>query len=113
MTSNKEQLVKNIQSVVAASPELQKQLTAVKSTDEAATLLTSALGSVVTAKDLQTINETSKAEMTDAQLEAVAGGDRGGAIFISIVTLGAFCALASVVYAAKDGGKGDCSNAFK
>lgn len=113
MTAPNDTLIQRIQTAVGSSPELQKQLAAAQSTEQAASLLTAALGATVTANDLQAINETAKADMTDEQLDSVAGGDRGGSIFISIVTLGAFCALASVVYAVKDGGKGKCSEAFK
>lgn len=115
MTPTQDQLVKHIQTAVAASPELQKQLAAVKSTDEAAALLTNAMGSPVTAADLNDISRTAAQDMTDDQLEAVAGGISTRDIFIllSVFSFGGACALASLLYAtntAAGGCKGIMSN---
>ena len=101
MTSNQDQLVKNIQSAVAASPELQKQLAIVQSNDQAADLLSKALGSPVTAADLKSLSDKVQSQMTDEQLEAVAAGAKGKlfglVLFTSLSTWGVGCAMASAI----------------
>jgi hypothetical protein len=98
MSVNQAQLVKSIQTAVAASPELQKQLAAATSTDQAAGLLTNALGSPVSVADLQNLGASVQSQMTDEQLEVVSAG--GGlnvlAIVCSVLAV-ASCAAASVL----------------
>ena len=110
MTVNQDQLVENIQAAVAASPELQKQLAAVKSTDEAATMLTSALGSPVTAADLKVLSDAALSQMTDAQLEQIAGGGKNRPLIVlgSLVSFGLGCAILSIVGQIKNEPAGGC-----
>lgn len=108
MTTPQDQLIKKIQAAVAASPELQKQLTAVTSTEQAATLLTSAIGSPVTIADLDGISDAIKAQMTDAELDAVAAGGDAKNVFIvgSVLAFGG-CLMQSAMSEIQDG-KGGC-----
>ena len=108
MTTPQDQLIKKIQVAVADSPELQKQLTAVTSTEQAATLLTSAMGLTVTTADLDNISDALKGQMTDAQLDAVAAGGVAKNVFIvgSVLAFGG-CLMQSALYEIQDG-KGGC-----
>lgn len=78
MNTQDNSLLKRIQTAVAASPDLQKQLTAATSADAAARLLSTALSQPVTATDLTALSDSVKADMTDEQLEAVAAGGTAG-----------------------------------
>lgn len=113
MTPTQDQLVKNIQTAVSASPELQKQLAAVKSAAEAAAVLTSAMGSPVTTADLKTISQAAQAQLTDEQLEAIAGGGRtrDDWIMISVASIGFGCAVGSIMMASSPD-SGGCKELF-
>lgn len=113
MKHTNSELVERIKSAVGASPDLQKQLAGAQSKEQVTSLLSAALGGDVSAADIDALNHAASANMTDEQLEAVAGGVNGAAVFISIITAGAFCALSSVVYAVKEKETGGCENAFK
>jgi predicted ribosomally synthesized peptide with nif11-like leader len=115
MNSHQRELVTKIQSTVAASPELQKQLVAATSAEQVASLLASAMGSTVTADDLRQINAAVASEISDEQLEAVAAGANGQLagllIFASLVTWGTACALGSAISEIAKGSDG-CKNFF-
>ena len=114
MTTNQDQLVKNIQAAVAASPELQKQLATAQSSEQAADLLSAALGSPVSAAELQSLSNHVQSQMTDEQLEAVAAGagDRTDWILISIMSVGIGCAVGSIVVASVPD-SGGCKSLFE
>ena len=98
-------LLKSIQTAVAASPELQTLLTAATTTDQVASLLSSALSATVSKADLTALSESVKADMTDKQLDAVSAGG-GLGILCSILGAGIGCALVSAV--AEGLTKGQC-----
>lgn len=112
MTPPNELLIQRIQAAAAASPALQKQLAAVQSTDEAATLLTGVLESPVTAADLKIVNDAALSQMTDAQLEQIAGGGKNTPLIVlgSIFSFGLGCAILSIVGQIKNEPAGGCKD---
>lgn len=95
MNTQNTDLLKSIQAAVAASPELQTQLAAVTTTDQAAGILSSALSTTVSTADLNALSESAKADMTDQQLDAVSAGAGGLGILLSFLGAGIGCAVLS------------------
>lgn len=113
MSPHQAQLIEKIQAATAASPELQKKLATAQSTQQIADALTQALGTPVTQVDLKDISHAAQQQMTDEQLDAVAGGgEKTPGILLSVFTLGAGCALVSAVTEVLDKHSGGCKGFF-
>ncbi len=90
---------------VAASPELQAkvqsiQVAAARDTAEKMAALSTEAGAPLTAEDFITSAQAAREDLSDEQLEAVAGGTwrpSAGNITASIFTLGLLCALVVTV----------------
>lgn len=112
MDVHQKEFTQRLQSAVADSPELHKKLSAASSLEDAASLLSTALDSTVSAHDLQSISRNAQSQMTDEQLEAVAGGGEhlGIIVIMSVLTFGIGCGLASAINEAQS--KGECAKSF-
>jgi hypothetical protein len=89
MTTHLEELSQKIQAAVAAQPELTKQLNACTSKADLAVQLSKALSAPISTADLDALERHNKsddkADMSDAQLDAVAGGAESGYYFHSLL----------------------------
>ena len=90
-----------IQAMLEADPALMAQLQSAADADNAAALLaTAAAAKGITVSPTELTAHTQQAaakhaQMSDAELEAVAGGGVGGAVLLSLISLGIACAARS------------------
>lgn len=117
MNTQNANLLESIRNAVSASDTLQQQLVSAKTADEAASFLSASLSIPVSVSDLAKLDHSVRAEMSDEQLEAIAGGsatipDKGfHNIVFSVLSAGIACAIISAAEAGVKGGDA-CKRAF-